>query len=403
MRVLFFVFCMLMMNVYAATGSVHIKLLKLADTNTVVPHGYNFYTKFNAPYLLNGKVAFHAFYAKNSNEGVFSNLGGELEITANRKTKMPGARTTFRTFGSDVALSKNNVAFWGYGRRRTQNYSGIYNFTNGKILPVADNSTVIPGGKNRGIFINVSQPVPLSNGETIFIGEDSNFNLAIYAGKDQKHLRLLLGYDVSIPFGKGKFTNIYQFAVSQSNLSYDDFIFLGKGKGNQVGMYLYHKGKISMLVNQNTKIPNGVGFFKGINKLCYDSKNNQVAFIGEGVIGQQGIYLYNIKTKKIIKIADQETFVPDETDRFNEFFNLSLADGEIIFGVRDENQERGVYLYNTKGIFKVISDHDLIDKKAISDFALSSSALNKDLAAMIIKFKDGTSAVYLVKLSYSPY
>ena len=154
-----------------------------------------------------------------------------------------------------------------------------------------------------------------------------------------------------------------------------------------------------MILNQFTPIPNGTGFFQNIDEISFDAAKGQIAFIAEGLFGQQGIYLYG-NGKQILKAVDKQTVMPDKAAKFYSFQGVSSDNNIIVFTAADYDKKHvGLYLYMNKKIFVLLSNKDVIDNKKVSDFYINHTSLEKNKLALVIKFKDGSSALYIATLS----
>lgn len=207
--------------------------------------------------------------------------------------------------------------------------------------------------------------------------------------------------EVAIPNGKGNFTEIIEPAFSLSKTKVKDFVFVGKGNNKQFGLYLYKDGKVTMIVNQDVEIPNGVGFFDEIKDVSFDADSGTVAFVGTGNLGLQGIYFYD--GKKLSVVVDQSSMMPIVIEKFRRFYKPSLLQDTILFYGEGENQHKGLYFYSNGEIIKVLSIRDNIDKKPIRSFALGRYAFQGPKIIFGATFSDGTQGVFVANLAYSPY
>lgn len=211
-------------------------------------------------------------------------------------------------------------------------------------------------------------------------------------------VRSLRGKKAAIPQGQGSFTQIINPVFSLDKTYAQDFAFIGKGDNNQHGLYIYQDGKIKMVVNQSTNIPNGVGFFDKIRDVSFDARHGMVAFVGEDGLGLQGIYLFN--GKKLVVAIDQDSLMPVVQQNFSKLYKPSLQHGVILF-YGTSGKYNGIYIYDSNGdIFKVISNRDTVDKKFVQSFALGQYAFQGALATFGVVFRGGLQAVYTARLQY---
>jgi hypothetical protein len=103
--------------------------------------------------------------------------------------------------------------------------------------------------------------------------------------------------------------------------------FIGSGSGGQQGIYLIGTSPSPpqvKIADLNTAIPGGTGNFTGFFGSPAISGNN-VAFIGSGSGGQQGVYLSNgSPAPPEIKVADTSTMMPGTIANFQFFTSVSM-------------------------------------------------------------------------------
>jgi hypothetical protein len=92
---------------------------------------------------------------------------------------------------------------------------------------------------------------------------------------------------MAIPDGAGTFTNFpYAPAIDAGNVA-----FLGTGAGGQQGVYFRTRpvDPCRLIADLSTPIPGGTGNFTGFAG-APDVSGEAVAFFGTGAGGQQGVY-----------------------------------------------------------------------------------------------------------------
>lgn len=122
----------------------------IADSNTSVPNGIGKFTPlFTVPSLHNGDIAFRGFDNITAKFGVYSYIDGFLNVVADENTPIPGGTGTFGTgtvsssFNNVVSINDGSVAFSGAG---TSFQRGIYTNVGGVLNVVVNQNTPIPGG-----------------------------------------------------------------------------------------------------------------------------------------------------------------------------------------------------------------------------------------------------------------
>jgi hypothetical protein len=118
----------------------------VADEGTAVPGGSGNFINFGDPSLYNGSVAFQgeSGAVMSSDEGIYTNVGGSLNVVADEGTAVPGGTGNFINFG-DPSLYNGSVAFQGESGAVMSSDEGIYTNLGGSLSLVADESIEVPG------------------------------------------------------------------------------------------------------------------------------------------------------------------------------------------------------------------------------------------------------------------
>jgi hypothetical protein len=130
----------------------------------------------------------------------------------------------------------------------------------------------------------------------------------------------------------------------------------------------------------------------------------RVAFFGSGGGGQQGIYVshpgdpYNPGDPYVpgnpVRIADTATAIPGGTGNFTGFRNVSISATDVAFLGLGAGGQQGIYDLTGGSLVKVVGLADLVDGRAITGLNLSRSALVGDPLAFQLIFADGSQALY---------
>jgi hypothetical protein len=255
---------------------------------------------------------------------------------AGANSAIPGGAGNFTGFQSpsppgispQPAISGGNVAFVGAG---TGGQQGVYVHSAMPSPPdvkIADLNTAIPGGT--GNFASFFTQVGIGGGNVVFIGSGSGGQTGIYAVPSPPGITpsppgiRIADLNTAIPSGTGNFTGFAQAAPATSG---GNVAFIGSGSGGQQGIYL--SGTVPTLpqikiADLNTAIPGGTGNFTGFVGSPAISGQN-VAFIGSGSGGQQGVYLSNGQpAPPEIKVADTSTMMPGTSANFQFFTSVSM-------------------------------------------------------------------------------
>ena len=205
----------------------------------------------------------------------------------------------------------------------------------------------------------------------------------------------------NIPQGSGTFTAIPDFSFAKNNSTNQDLAFVGTGTQNQSGIYYLHNGTMQIIVNQKTEIPNGSGFFTSLHNLCLN-QNGQISFIGTGILGQQGLYVYD--DGKLKHAVDQRSIVPGQNALFDNFYHASCNKDLIVFSADDQSQMTGIYAYVFAGkLLPIINQNEKINKQSIQQISLPKNALQGQKLYFQAILVNNQKVTYMATLSYLPF
>ena len=155
----------------------------------------------------------------------------------------------------------------------------------------------------------------------------------------------------AIPNGTGTFTNVVGPVLSGGNVA-----FLGVGSSGQEGIYLFNGSALSRVADKNTAIPNGTGNFTSFGGPLLSGAN--VAFFADGSSGQEGFYLFN--GSALSRVADLNTTIPNGTGNFTGFGLLALSGGNVTFHGVGSSGQGGIYLFNGSALSRVADKNTAI-------------------------------------------
>jgi len=381
-------------SVYA--GQIHLVFKPdiIAQTGSPISNALGKFAKLGIPNLSEGRIVFKGDNGYDFS-GILTDLGGALQLVAGKNiTTVPGSKAMFSSFGEST-ITANTIAFLGKASRG-ESYS-LYRYQAGKITTIVNAKTVVPGTK-AGHFSVLMAPSVMANGSIAFLARDDQSNMGLFVVDQSGAIKKLIGVDTAIPAGSGNFTMIANVSFSRDKGTANDFAFVGFGQKGQKGVYVEKNGKLKKIVDQKNTVPGGVGPFSEFDKVSYDGKTGEVAFVGKGILGQEGVYLFD--GKNIVRTVDQESVIPEELDKFKNFFNPTLENQLIIFRATDHSGHEGIYLYTQKGCFRILSTTDRVNKKIINSLRLGKVSLTGNVAAFRLHYADGADAIMVGGLSF---
>lgn len=113
--------------------------------------------------------------------------------------------------------------------------------------------------------------------------------------------------------------------------------------------------QLNRVADPNTPIPGGSGTFTFVSEPLVSGGN--VAFLGQGSSGQQGIYLF--EGGVLVRVADSNTPIPNGSGNFVFIFLPALSGGNVAFfgqtGFGPEGHQEGIYLFQG-GVLSRVAD-----------------------------------------------
>ncbi|BAZ18638.1 hypothetical protein NIES4071_105230 (plasmid) [Calothrix sp. NIES-4071] len=358
---------------------------KVVDTNTLVPGDKENFTLFGVPSLDNGNVAFLGGSSPSTTPGIYTNIGGSLNVVADRNTPVPNGIGNFRNFG-DISFNNGNVAFYAVTLPADET-TGIYTNAGGSLNVVVDRNTITPDGQGR--FIYVQQP-SLNNGIVAFKGVGANaqpqFQTDIYVNNGV--LSVIANRNTPIPDGQGNFTFFGAPSLNNGSVAFTSFA------ASLRGVYINDGNSLNSVADTNTPIPFSNENFTNFGDLDLDDAG--VAFVGIGN-STQGIYTNNGGTLSVI--ADTNTSIPSRTGNFASFSNLSINNGSIAFLSTDTTRSQGIYTTIGGTLTKVIDTNDSLNGLTINSLFFGREGKSGNQIAFKTNFVDGSQSIYVATLN----
>ncbi len=315
---------------------------KVADSNSPLPGGAGLYGGTEGPPAIgDGRVAFWAY--NDIGEGVYmAMINGAFMRVADTTTPMPGPAVPFEGFDY-VSFDGGRVLFTGWGSDDDNDYEGIYRFENGAINRIADLNTQVPG--RTGGFLEFYGPASSDNGRAAFIGADyDEVEDGVYLGSGGP-LSRVADTSTRIPSLTENFEFFYAVSAGSGKVA---FIGTSPSAG---GVYLHDiaTGALTRVADTSTPVPGLAENFVGFGDDStggLDLDGGSIAFIGqfgEGRFGDGGIYVFDMATAEIVPIADTMTDIPGDVGIFRDAFtSVSIDDGHIAFGYGLEGNSRPI-------------------------------------------------------------
>jgi hypothetical protein len=227
-----------------------------------------------------------------------------------------------------VALALACFAFSSTARALTINFSTS-----------VDQSIASPGGT--GNFTAFIPPNPIlpeapcigADGAVGFLGIGIGGQLGAYVKIPNESIRPGADLNTAIPSGTGNFTDFGPLtSIDSGNVA-----FIGSGDGGQQGVYVVPTTAIPpnpiKVADTNTAIPGGTGNFVAIPPNPIRIVGDWVAFISKGGNAQQGVYLFSIAAipPNPIRVADKSTIIPGSAVAFAVFNSVAFDGANVAF------------------------------------------------------------------------
>lgn len=364
---------------------------KVVDTNTAIPEGVGNFNDFSEPYLSAGNVAFWAT-GTGGQVGVYSIIGGVLDVVADTSTAAPGGGGNFTDFNfSSVSLHGNNVVFIANG----PGGPGVYRRQGaGAIEVVAETgTTMVPGGGGE-VFTDVGFITSIFGGLASFGGFGDAGTRGVYTWSGGPLNVVADTTDLAPPDFTLNFTSMGSPAISAGNVAFE-----GYATAARRGVYRSAGGALSAVADNNTLIPGeAVNFVRLVNPSISGSS---VAFLGDDDLLDPKIGVYSAATGILTTAANLDTLIPDGGGAtFLGLGRPSISGGKIAFSGAGLGGHFGIYIYNIGGsLTKLVDENDTLDAgRTTSTLVADNGAMSGNQVAFNAWFTDGLRAIYVADL-----
>jgi RNA polymerase sigma factor (sigma-70 family) len=314
---------------------------KVLDTSSSIPipNGTGNFSSFSTPTPSGSTLVFTGLGSNPTQNGYYATTtapGGSIVRLVDMNTQIPGGNGNFETLLRPVVFG-TTVAF----SYVSTSPGGVYTISasGGPVTLIANKNTPSPsGGGNFSDFSAVS----LSQNRVYFQassgGATGPISGVYSASNNGGSLATVADTNTPIPGGSGNFTKIYSPGVNGSNVA-----FIGLGNAGYQGVFVAPNGgaSVSRLVDTSTPVPNGTGNFvefipsSGSGKAT-PMNSSAVAFYGRGS-ASTGLYAMSINGGSVSTIVDSNTPFPGGGTFQNlssESNDLQISDAYAVFTAR---------------------------------------------------------------------
>lgn len=379
--------------------------VKIADTDTPIPGGTGNFTFVGQPGLGDGVVAFRG-EGPGGQVGIYTRAVAEaapLVMRYDRTTPIPGTSgTPFNDFSKPSIGQGGSVAFYGEGTGRR----GIYADVDGSLQVIADSATPMPGGT--GNFDFFGNPW-LAGGEIAFRAlrfAGNAIEEGIFAWSEGT-LRRVADLSTPVPGGTGHFIGFGGTNMLLGTPAIENGIVLFKGTGSDGENGIYKAaadGTITVVADLNTPIPGGGGTFTSFagSVSAGNIDGDAVAFVGEGVGGQDGLYLHDGTSLSVV--LDRQTSVPGSTAKFFHVGTqgFGFEDGQLSFLGDASSTPQAVYAIMGGVLRTVVVNGVVLDGKVAGSFGTYGKGIEGNMVAFNVGNYGGGVADYVAIASNDP-
>jgi hypothetical protein len=296
---------------------------KIADQATPIPDGTGAFTRLGVPSIGGGTIAFRAD-GPDGQQGVYAWRDGVLGRIADRNTPEPGGSGNLSFFG--LLDSDGVVSVASEGTVAFQGGIAVYTNATGPLTRVVDAATPVPG-RPLAVFGNVFK-ISHDGGQVAFSALSTGFHTGIYLTEGAS-LTLVADEATPIPGGVGTFNDFgLSSDVGAPSLDAGHVTFVAEGGLDesgfiQSGLYGLIDGALVMIANHRTPVPGRPGETFGRFSSPADIHQGTVVFRNRGIFRAGPAGLENV--------ADARTRLPGSPLRFKAFGLPAVDHGAVVF------------------------------------------------------------------------
>lgn len=354
---------------------------KIAETGQPTPDGTSTYASFSPPAFRDAALVFRAVTADGF-QGIYGGTSSLITIAAPFSTAPGGG--LFTRFGEGPDVSAPTAVFQGGGIRdffSFESFEGIYVYSGGSVVKVADTSTPVPDGF--GTFTSFGE-FPRIMPAALMFSASSAAGEGLYGATASSVVRLA---DTSTPI-PGRPSETFA-AFHGFDLTGTNYAFIGESGTGFRGVYIHKDGTLNRVVDVTTPRPDGSGPLGTIGTTV-SLHNGNVAFTSGGAV-------YAVYDGYLVKIMDEMMSPPSHTGPFTALNpGLELSGYTTVFAA-SAGVRTGLYMGNGGSLWTIRDNSALLDGKMISRFAISNQSLYEGVLAYEASFTDGSEALYATR------
>lgn len=388
----------------AAPPVFTVDILRVADTLTPLPNDPELnYSAFAESSII---MTERGLSYVNINIGAFNNpsINGLYQSS-------PGGIATIAASGSspfengglfDQVYSRNTTIVF---RARTNSIDGpqssIWIDDGNELSNLIPIGVELPDGA--GPAINMAYP-RVSGDDVLFVGVDASPQLRIYRTSAGGGPLTTVIDENTLPRFKAE-----GVGFDLGDFQGDQFVFrtLSGGAGPGNGVYAGDlDGNVVEFAIIGDPVPGREGeeFFRFSGETGHPSMDNgQVAFVGQGLNGSQGVYTTTITDNTLEVVVDDTMTLPNDNGTTIAFGSPSISGDNISFiGIGSGGQGNAMFVSMAGTIVDVIHVGDTLDGKIVGNVLSGSFALYDNQVAFTVIFTDFSRGLYLATVIPTP-